>query len=166
MAVVAAATGLRFSNVAWMKWDQVNLQRRSVIFNHKRMKNNEPFAFALNDAAMGAIRDQIGKHDEFVFPRADGRRIEKISSYTWKNAIEAAGIENFKWHDLHHTWASWLRRDGRELGQIQQLGGWKNGAMVERYAHQSVEQLREAAGTMDHLLKPPEMGQAHFGNTG
>ena len=95
---------------------------------------------------------------EYVFPRADGQRIREIPSKTWKKAIEAAGIEDFHWHDLRHTWASWLRQDGKGLDMIQELGGWSSAEMVKRYAHQSVEHLREAAGTIDRLLMPQESG--------
>ena len=158
MAVVAVATGLRRANVTGMRWDQVNMQRRSVTFEHKRMKNGKPFTVALNDTALGAIRKQVGKHGEYVFPRADGQRIREIPSKTWKKAIEAAGIEDFHWHDLRHTWASWLRQDGKGLDMIQELGGWSSAEMVKRYAHQSVEHLREAAGTIDRLLMPQESG--------
>ena len=56
-----------------------------------------------------------------------------------------AGIENFRWHDLPHTWASWHVQNGTSLQELQQLGGWSSYDMVLRYAHLSSDHLKEAA---------------------
>ena len=56
-----------------------------------------------------------------------------------------AGIKNFRWHDLRHTWASWLRQAGVATWVLQELGGWKSEAMVRRYAHMSTEHLQAYA---------------------
>lgn len=42
----------------------------------------------------------------------------------WQKALKRAGIENFRWHALHHTWASWLAQKGVPLTDIQEMGGW------------------------------------------
>nr|WP_305800639.1 tyrosine-type recombinase/integrase [Neisseria sp. WF04] len=40
----------------------------------------------------------------------------------WKKALEAVGIEDFRWHDLRHTWASWLAQIGVLLAALQEMG--------------------------------------------
>ena len=45
------------------------------------------------------------------------------STHAWTKALERAGIENFRWHDLRHTWASWHVQNGTSLQELQQLGG-------------------------------------------
>ena len=52
-------------------------------------------------------------------------------------ALKRAGIDNFRWHDLRHTWASWLAHKGVPLNDIQEMGAWETAAMVRRYAHLS-----------------------------
>jgi len=59
--------------------------------------------------------------------------------------LKRAGINNFRWHDLRHTWASWHVQNGTSLQEPQQLGGWSSFEMVLRYAHLSSDHLREAA---------------------
>ena len=78
----------------------------------------------------------------------------------WAKACEQAGIEDFRWHDLRHTWASWLRQNGATIDVIQQLGGWKSRVMVERYAHLSLDHLRNAAALVDSSLgrENPDIG--------
>ena len=56
-----------------------------------------------------------------------------------------AGITNFRWHDLRHTWASYHVQQGTPVNALQELGGWNNAEMVRRYAHLSVEHLAEYA---------------------
>ena len=63
----------------------------------------------------------------------------------WKKALRRAGISDFRWHDLHHTWASWHVQAGTPLHVLQELGGWETEAMVKRYAHLAPEHLAEHA---------------------
>ncbi|HEY0447179.1 MAG TPA: tyrosine-type recombinase/integrase, partial [Allosphingosinicella sp.] len=71
-------------------------------------------------------------------------------------ALKACGIKNFRWHDLRHTWATWLRQNDVPTWVLQELGGWKSESMVRRYAHMSVKHLRPYA---DQLIFPdtPEL---------
>lgn len=59
---------------------------------------------------------------------------------------------DFRWHDLRHTWATWQRQAGTPTHELQRLGGWRTGAMVERYAHLAPEHLAVAASRLDSLL--------------
>ena len=58
--------------------------------------------------------------------------------------VRAAGIKDFRWHDLRHTYASRLRQCGVPLGHIAELMGHKGLSMTRRYAHLSIENLHEA----------------------
>ena len=64
-------------------------------------------------------------------------------------ALERAGIADFRWHDLRHTFAIWHRQAGTPPHEFQRLGGWKTGAVVERYAHVAPEALQGAANRLD-----------------
>ena len=68
-----------------------------------------------------------------------------IADHAWRKALIRAGIKDFRWHDLRHTWASWHVQSGTPLHELQQLGGWSNYETVLRYAHLSSEHLRMAA---------------------
>jgi integrase len=51
----------------------------------------------------------------------------------WRNACKRAGLKGLRFHDLRHTWASWLMQAGVPAYAIQSLGGWASPKMVERY---------------------------------
>lgn len=75
-------------------------------------------------------------------PPASGKAV--LSNDHWfKPAMSKAGIADFKWHDLRHTFASWLVQDGVPLERVAKLLGHKTLTMANRYAHLAPNQLYE-----------------------
>jgi integrase len=114
-------------------------------------KNRRAIAVPLNATALEVLRRQIGKHRERVFTYR-GRPITQANTRAWRRALKRADIENFRWHDLRHTRASWHRQAGTPTHELQRLGGWLSAVMVERYAHLAPDYLTQAAGRIDPLL--------------
>ena len=54
-----------------------------------------------------------------------GEPYDRAYTKAWQKALKRAGIENFRWHDLRHTWASWIAQKGVPLSDIQEMGGWE-----------------------------------------
>jgi len=67
--------------------------------------------------------------------------LTRLNNTAWRRALSRAGIADFRWHDLRHTWASWMVQAGCPLEVLQKLGGWQRMEMVLRYAHFGVEHL-------------------------
>jgi integrase len=99
----------------------------------------------LNNDALAVIRQQIGKHDTHVFTYK-GNPVTRANNHAWEKALIRAGITDFRWHDLRHTWASWHVQNGTPLHVLKELGGWADLTMVLRYAHLSSKHLEEYAG--------------------
>ena len=72
---------------------------------------------------------------------AQGMPIHHVGTKAWYKALQRAGIEDFRWHDLRHTWASWHIQSGTPLFALQELGGWESSEMVRRYAHLAADHL-------------------------
>ncbi|MGK2899464.1 MAG: tyrosine-type recombinase/integrase [Burkholderiaceae bacterium] len=94
------------------------------------------------------LRRRVGTHPTRVFTFR-GATITQVNTKAWTAALARASIENFKWHDLHHTFATWHPQAGTPTHELQRLGSWKTGAMVERYAHLAPEALQGAANRLD-----------------
>jgi len=152
MALFSVATGLRQGNVRLLAWEQVDLVRRHAWITPEKHKNGRAHAVPLNDLAMDVLQRQIGKHSTYVFTY-QGHPVVNVSTKAWTNALERAGIDNFRWHDLRHTFATWHRQAGTPTHELQRLGGWKTLSMVERYAHVAPEGLQIAAGRLDNVLQ-------------
>lgn len=147
----ALATGLRQSNVLKLEWSKVDIERRHAWVSAANSKNRKPIAVPLNEMAMAVLLRQKGKHSTRVFTYA-GKPIANANTRAWRRALVRAGITNFRWHDLRHTWATWQRQAGTPTYELQKLGGWKSATMVERYAHLAPDNLFLAAGRIDNLL--------------
>ena len=145
------ATGLRQSNVLRLEWSHVNLESGHAWVDADQSKNRRPIAVPLNLKALEVLRRQIGKHPARVFTYA-GRPLDRANTHAWQKALKRAGIENFRWHDLRHTWATWHRQSGTPTHELQRLGGWRTSVMVERYAHLAPDHLATAANRLDSLL--------------
>ncbi|MDA8384319.1 MAG: site-specific integrase [Betaproteobacteria bacterium] len=147
----ALATGLRQSNVLKLEWRQVNLDQRHAWIDGWQSKNRRPISVPLNAAAISVLQRQIGKHPERVFTFR-GKPLNTANTRAWQAARRRAGIEDFRWHDLRHTWATWQRQAGTPTHELQRLGGWRTGSMVERYAHLAPDHLALAAARLDNVI--------------
>lgn len=162
LATFSLATGLRQSNVTGLEWRDIDLSKKHALIHPDQAKTKKAIPVPLNETALNVIRKQIGKHSKFVFTY-NGNRILQCNTKAWKKALHRAGIENFRWHDLRHTWASWHVQNGTSLQELQQLGGWKSFEMVLRYAHLSSDHLKQAAERVKfvtNLLHSSEVGES------
>lgn len=149
--VFSLATGLRKSNVVGLRPDQVDLERARLLVGSDDFKNGEDFGIPLNETALGVLRGCIGQHPDRVFTY-NGQPLAGLEHRTWKKALKRAGIEDFRWHDNRHTFATMFIEGGGDLDTLQKLGGWKDRAMVLRYAHFRTEHLRESSKKLDKVF--------------
>lgn len=70
----------------------------------------------------------------------------------WRIGLAKAGIEDFPFHDLRHTRASWLIQSCVPLSVLQEMGVWESIEMVRRYAHLAPNYLSEHAQKIDAIL--------------
>jgi len=149
------ATGLRESNVTGLRWEQVDLERRVAWIHADEAKAGRAIGVPLNRDALLVLRRWVGKHRERVFT-FKGKPVAKAGAAAWRKAIARAGIENFRWHDLRHTWASWHVQAGTPLHVLQELGGWSSAEMVRRYAHLAPGHLADHARAIEDRIMTVE----------
>ena len=150
VVLFALATGLRQRNILDLTWDRVDLERRIATIGEGDTKNADALGVPLNDIAVSVLERQLGKHRSHVFTYK-GKPLKTANTRAWRAALKACGIRDFRWHDLRHTWATWLRQNDVPTWVLQELGGWKSETMVRRYAHMSVKHLQPYA---DQLIFP------------
>jgi len=121
IVLFALSTGLRQSNVLKLEWSQVDLERRVAWVHADQAKGRRPIHVSLNSTALAVLVRQVGKHPERVFTY-NGKPIAWANTLAWRQALKRAGIEDFRWHDLRHTWASWHVQHGTPLYVVQEMG--------------------------------------------
>jgi len=153
--VFAINTGLRQSEILNLKWGQVDMERRTLTIYEQ--KNRGVDTLPLNMTVMGLLKEKLtlkGDAVEHVFYNKSLKPVlfrNLIRAY--KNAIKRAGIDDLRFHDLRHTFATRLVQGGVGIYEVQKLGRWKSITMVQRYAHHYPESLRSAIEVMDNSRK-------------
>lgn len=158
MVKFSLATGLRRANVTKLEWSQVDIARRVAWIHGDQAKAGKPIHVTLNATAIDVLTKQIGKDPKAVFTYK-GKPVTQVNTKAWYKALQRAGIDNFRWHDLRHTWASWLTQQGVPLNVIQEMGAWESSDMVRRYAHLAPEQFAKHARVVDDMLNGTNLAQ-------
>lgn len=148
LAVFSLATGLRQRNASFLRWDQLDIERATAWIHADESKSGRAIVVPLNNDAVGVLQRRRGQHPIYVFVY-NGHPVQRTTTKAWHAACKRAEIEDFRWHDLRHTWASWHVQSGTSLQELMELGGWSCMEMVLRYAHLGGEHLREASMRID-----------------
>lgn len=153
MVAFSLATGLRKGNVIGLCWSQIDLSRRVAWIHPDQSKTRKAIVVPLNDDAMRVLLLQQGRHGLRVFAY-NGEPVVAATTAAWYKALKRCCIDDFRWHDLRHTWASWHVQRGTPLHVLQELGGWQSAQMVRRYAHFSAGHLAAHAANLPVLMAP------------
>lgn len=145
-AMLAVQTGLRQANVFGLKWKDVDLSRKTVTVDGADAKAGNGIAVPLSDEAIETLRGEAGKHHEFVFTYRNRPMAKPKEGFA--QAKRDAGLTNFTWHGLRHTWATWHVQNGTPLDVLQKLGGWSDLRMVMNYAHHTPGYLASYANNV------------------
>lgn len=136
MIVTAIHTGLRWGNVRYLKWKEVDIV--NSIINLESSKNDE-LTYPLPEPVRNEIV-KIGRHGgQYIFINPEtGKPWENLRK-AFSRAKAQVGIEeNFRFHDLRHSFASNLIMGGSDLKTVQELLGHRNISTTLRYAHLSM----------------------------
>jgi site-specific recombinase XerD len=140
---LALNTGLRLSEQYTLRWQDVSFTRRTLTI--RRSKNGATRHVPLNKAALGAL--------ESLAKRASGSEFAcggATEPRRWfEPVVKAAGLEDFTWHCLRHTFASRLVMAGVDIRTVQELLGHKTISMTVRYSHLAPKHTLAAVERLD-----------------
>ena len=141
----AVDTGGRRSELLTLDWRNVDLERGAVAFT--KTKNGEDRSVRLTDRAKQVLVGLDPKESGPVFTYR-GQAIKCVKT-TFDKARTRAELEDFRFHDLRHTFASRLAQQGVPLYEIMHLTGHKSFQMVQRYAHLAPDFQERAIGALN-----------------
>lgn len=152
IVTLARYTGIRRGNIATLKWTHVDLENR--VINLETTKNGERLTIPLMGKAYDVLAEMRNKkvihlHCLFVFHIEGQPHSPDMITTAFRRACKRAGIDNFRFHDLRHDFASNLVQKGNDLYVVQNLLGQKDGRMTQRYAHLKLDNLRDAVNSLD-----------------
>lgn len=152
---VALHTGIRKSEQFALRWEHVDLERKILtVGTEVRAKKTGRRFIPLNSVAIAAFEKlyKISNGSLYVCP--DRKRDEQTDWRVWfQDVVERAKIDNFRWHDLRHTFASRLVMAGVPLSSVQKLLGHRSITTTERYSHLAPDFQRSS---VERLVTPTD----------
>lgn len=153
LILFAVETGLRRGEQLNLKWRNIDL--KNEVLTVLGTKTGERRSIPLTRRAREVLEarrlpDEQKLQNDFVFTHPG---IQMVNIYTLRTAfvtaLEKVQMEDFRWHDLRHTFASRLAQAGVDSYAIQRLMGHKSFTTTQRYAHHYVESLRRGIAALD-----------------
>jgi integrase len=151
IVVFAIATGMRRGEFCKLQYMDVSREQSRLYI--KTTKNNKPRGVPLNETAklaLDAVWNPKARPTDRVFTNY---RLDYVTG-AFMRARNKAGIPYFRLHDCRHTFASWLAMSGERLQVIGELLGHADPRMTQKYAHLSLEHLRDAVSKIDPVFLP------------
>ena len=134
-----------------LEWNRVNLFLKTILI--QKTKNGKHKTLPLNKVALGVLNRRLkvkSIKNYFVFLNMNGKKINhcnlRISFY---RVMKKAVIKDFRWHDLHHTFATRLAQAGVDLYKISKLLGRKDIRVTQRYSHHCPDSLRDGVEILE-----------------
>jgi integrase len=161
IVVLALSKGARKMEIVGLNWQDVDFERKLIILHET--KNDERRVIPLQGLALSLMREHakvkvLGCN--FVFPSKkvtkdrSGKFIyQSIDIRTaWENVLKNAVINDFRFHDLRHSAASYLAMNGATLAEIAEVLGHKTLQMFKRYAHMSEAHTSAVVARMNERI--------------
>ena len=152
VVVLALSSGMRRGEVMNLRWPDIDLQRGRIILHET--KNGERRLVPVSGLALQLLQklDKTRRIDtNLLFPANDPSQPIDLR-FPWEKALKMAGIEDFRFHDLRHSAASYLAMNSASLAEIAEILGHKTLSMVKRYAHLSESHISKVLGRMNEKL--------------
>jgi integrase len=162
---LALRTGMRQGEIFRMRWSDVDLKKRQILIPVTKSGESRraPISNDLLEMLLSLPSRLEGGH---VFPSNMPRYGSSSGKgptdpyvdvkNSFRHALNLAGIEDFRFHDLRHTFASHLVMQGVDLNTVRELLGHKSLVMTLRYSHLSPGHNHEAISKIDKALGPME----------
>jgi len=154
--IIALGTAMRKSEILNLTWDDVTLNE---VFKTGEItvigKGNKRRTIRMNKTVYDLlIQKSEEKNSPYVFPSMKTDKNLTHVKRSFASALEKAGIENFRFHDLRHTAASWMVQGGADLYSVQKILGHSSIRTTQRYAHLSPGYLENEISKIDNFLSP------------
>lgn len=154
IVTVALHTGMRKGELLNLQWDQVNFDQG--IISILNTKNHERRDIPMNETIKTTLKE-IERKGPYVFCNGDGGNFLNVRR-SFETALRKSSIEDFRFHDLRHTFASNLVMEGVDIMTVKELMGHKDLTMTLRYAHLAPNHKTKAVNILDRImsLNPPQ----------
>jgi len=133
IVLLAITTGARKGELTKLRWNDIDFERRTAYVS--TTKNGQPKVLPLTDSVIQELQLFNKNDSSLIFASKIKEEVAYCFTKPWKKALEDAEIEDFRFHDLRHSCASYLAQSGASLLEIADVLGHKQISVTKRYAH-------------------------------
>jgi integrase len=144
-------TGMRRGETFTLCWEDVDLSRRVITIRGSSSKSGNTRHIPLTSESVSVLNLWRSSREvsNLVFPSDDGGEFGSMKT-AWANLMKKARIQNFRWHDMRHHFASQLVMAGVDLNTVRELLGHQSLEMTLRYAHLSEDHKTAAIAKLEN----------------
>jgi integrase len=177
IVLIAVTTGMRMSEIFGLKWSDV-MYNEGLLAVRAKLKGGKMRYVPMPPELADELRRYMpqpannvlyiaGNNHEQIFPPKEGAKGERQRvEGSFEDLLERADIQDFRFHDLRHTFASWYMMNGGDLYELAKILGHSNIKMTERYAKLARQHIARTSGTARELWKILEPQCANAANVG
>jgi integrase len=152
MILVGLYCGIRLkSEGLTLRWEDVDFSRGTLTVQAAFSKNGKGRTIPMNSLVRDGL-ERLPRRSEWVFARPNGKPYTAVRGF--RTACQKAGLIDVTPHTLRHTFATRLIENGEDLRTVQELGGWSNLKMLERYGHVKASRKAEAVERLVRTVPP------------
>jgi len=119
IVVLALSTGARLSEITTLKWNQVDLGRGLITLYETKNKEIRSLPLAGHASKQIKSLNKIRRIDtDLLFPSDKDKKQPANIRWSWDKVVEETKLEDFRFHDLRHSAASYLAMNGATLVEI------------------------------------------------
>ena len=154
LVLIALTTGMRIAEIFALKWGDLRYREEVIAVSSKLKRGKNRYVPMTPELAAELQRYPAVIGEERIFPPKRGATGERQRvEGSFETILEIAGIEEFRFHDLRHTFASWYMMNGGDLYELAKILGHSNIKMTERYAKLAKKHIARTGNTAREMWK-------------
>ncbi|MDL2263695.1 site-specific integrase [Synergistaceae bacterium OttesenSCG-928-I11] len=156
LILMSLYTGIRKNSMLSLIWDDINFEDKMILVRAATAKNEKQYYVPMNEVVFRLLttwknQSKRTSANDLVFPSPKtGKKMNNCDT-AWESLLKKAEIENFRWHDMRHDFASQLVMSGVDLNTVRELMGHADLKMTLRYAHLAPEIKKRAVDNLERI---------------
>ena len=154
VVIFALNTGLRAGEIFSLRWEDVDFESKTIAVKSEFSKSKKKRLIPMNTAVYNLLKNLERKEHGYIFTNRFGlpyKYEDKTYRRVFKTACEKAGIKDFRFHDLRHTFASWVAMNSKDIYAVKHLLGHSSLSSTKRYAHLTDSYLKAAVESVPNF---------------
>jgi integrase len=158
IVLIAVTTGMRVSEIFGLGWTDV-MYNEGLLAVRAKLKGGKMRYVPMLPELAGELRrfPAVTGEDRIFPPKPGATSARQRVEGSFEDLLERANIQDFRFHDLRHTFASWYMMNGGDLYELAKILGHSNIKMTERYAKLARQHIAKTGSTAREIWKLMEV---------